>query len=173
MIRMVIADIKSAKIKPAKKAQAWYIDFMVGLLIFTMIVIIYYQYYETVNEEAESNWEEMIIDSKSISSSLLSPGYPEGWDNESVEIVGMTDGNYRINYTKTGYLKNMTYRQLKDTIKTRFDFYFFLQDQNGTIIEEFGANTTSPEFLVQATRFAICNSSICRMVLHLWKEGAE
>jgi len=153
-----------------KKSQAWYLDFMVGLLIFVMVIIIYYQYYGGLTDESEAELQELIIDSKSISSSFISAGYPRDWTNDTVEILGLTEGNYRINTTKLERMKNMTYKQTKDLLKTRFDFYFYLQDENGNVTDYAGTNSTDPSFLVQSTRFVICGSSVCKMVVHLWKE---
>lgn len=152
-----------------KKSQVWYIDFMVGILIFIMIIVIYYQYYGNLIDESDAEWQEMIIDSKSISSFLVSAGYPEDWTNDTVEILGLTDGNYRINSAKILQSMNMTYKQSRELLKTRFDFYFFLQSGNGTVFNAVGLNPTDTTFLVQTTRFVIYNSSIHRMVLYIWK----
>lgn len=153
----------------ARKSQVWYIDFMVGIFIFVTIIVVYYQYYGNIVDESEAEWQEIIIDSKAISSSLMSAGYPLDWTNDTVGVVGITDGNYRVNITKLQRFKNMTYNQAKDAMKTRFDFYFFIEDQNGTMIDSAGLNETDPSFLVQTTRFVIYNSSVSRMVLHIWK----
>lgn len=142
---------------------------MVGLFIFITIIVVFYQYYGNFVDESEADWQEIIIDSKAISSALISGGYPAGWTNEIVSVLGVTDGNYRINSTKMQMLKNMTYKEAKNVMKTRFDFYFFIEDKNGTVIDFAGLNATDPSFLVQTTRFAIYNSSVSRMVLYIWK----
>ena len=152
-----------------KKAQVWYLDFMVGVLILASILIIYYQYYGNITDQSEAEWEEMIIDSKSISSALISEGYPVNWTNETAQILGLTDGNYRINISKLLMFENTTYQQARSVFKTRFNFYFFLQDEDHNIIHEKGINATDPQFLVHTTRFVIYNSSIYRMRLYLWK----
>jgi len=151
-----------------KKAQVWYIDFMVGLLIMIMAIIIYYQYQGNLSDESEADWQEMTIDSKFISSSLMSGGYPLNWTNETVETIGLTDENYRINDTKIQQFVNMSYKQAKEALRTRFNFYFFLQDSNGTSVYTAGLNATDQKFLVQTMRFVIYNSSVSRMVLYVW-----
>jgi hypothetical protein len=152
-----------------KKSQVWYIDFMVGLLILITTLIIFYQYQGNLSDRAEAEWQEMIIDSKSISSTLMTEGYPLNWTNETVEILGLTDGNYRINGTKVMQFKNMSYKHARQVFRTRFQFYFFIEDSNGTKMYDAGLNATDPSFLVQATRFVLYNSTISRMVLHLWQ----
>jgi len=154
-----------------KKAQAWYLDFMVGILILITILFFYYQFQGNISDDSESEWQEMIIDSKFISSSLISEGFPEDWTNETVEIIGLTDGNYRINIAKMEQFTSMNYTLAKEKLKTRFEFYFFLAGENGTVLYEAGLNATEPESLVQATRFVIYNSSVHRMVVHLWRAG--
>ena len=157
-------------INKKKKAQVWYIDFMVGFLILIIAIVIYYQYQDNLSNEFESDWEEMIIDSKSISSSLITQGYPSNWTNDTVEIIGLTDGNYRINSTKVMAFKNMTYKSTKSLLRTRFNFYFFLEDSEGVKSYDVGLNATDSKFLVQTTRFVLHNSSIHKMVLYLWME---
>lgn len=154
----------------SRKSQVWYIDFMVGLFIVSMIIFVFFRYYGNLIDESDSEWQELIIDSKAISSYLVSSGAPADWTNDTVEVIGLTDGNYRINFTKLSRFANMSYKQAKDLMRTRFDFYFFLQSPNGTAINPVGLNATSPFFLVQGTRFVIYNSSIYRMVVHLWKD---
>lgn len=142
---------------------------MVGIFIFITIIVIYYQYYGNFVDDSEADWQEIIIDSKSISSTLISIGYPTDWTNDTVSVLGLTDGNYRINSTKLARLKNMSYRQAKNVMRTRFEFYFFIEDQNGIVLDFAGLNATNHSFLVQTTRFVIYNSSVSKMVLHIWK----
>ena len=156
------------KMNTGRRAQVWYIDFMVGLLILITAIFIYYQYQGNLLDESEAEWQEMIIDSKAITSSLISAGYPENWTNETVNVIGLTDGNYRINTTKIMLFRNMSYKRAREILKTRFNFYFFIQDKNGNKFYDAGLNATDHKFLVQTTRFVIYNSSLHRMVLHLW-----
>jgi len=153
-----------------KKGHVCYIDFMVGLLIMIISLLIYYQYEGNLTDNSDSEWQEMIIDSKAISSSLISAGYPLNWTNETVDIIGLTDGNYRINSTKVMLFQNISFKRAKALLKTRFNFYFFLQNSEGTNFFNAGINATNHTFLVQTARFVIYNSSIHRMVLHLWME---
>ncbi len=161
---------KGKKLGKSKKSQIWYVDFMVGVLIFITIIIIYYQYSSNLVDESEAEWQEMIIDSKAITSSLVSAGYPENWTAGTVEVLGLTGGDYRIDATKLLEFKNMSYSQAKDLFKTRFDFYFYLKDANDTIVQDAGVNATNHTFLVHTVRFVIYNSSINKMGLYLWKK---
>lgn len=153
-----------------KKSQVWYIDFMVGLLILITAIIIYYQFQGNFSDESESEWQEMIIDAKAITSSLISSGYPSDWTNDTVGAIGLTDGNYRINSTKVMMFRNMSYKRARDLLNTRFNFYFFIEEGGGTRFYDAGLNATNHSFLVQTTRFVIYNSSVHRMVLYLWME---
>ena len=151
-----------------KKAQVWYVDFMVGLLILITTLLIYYQYQGNLSGEFDAEWQEMILDSKTITSSLITAGYPINWTNETVSVLGLTDGNYRINSTKIDQFSNLSYKRAKELFRTRFNFLLFIEDGNGTVHYETGLNATNHSFLVQSTRFVIYNSSINRMVLQLW-----
>lgn len=156
------------KANNGKKAQAWYLDFMVGILILITTLFFYYQFQGNISDSLESEWQEMIIDSKFISSSLISEGFPANWTNSTVEIIGLTNGNYRINMTKMQEFAGMDYSDAKEALKTRYNFYFYLAGENNTLLYEAGLNATDPKFLVQATRFVIYNSSVHRMVVYIW-----
>jgi hypothetical protein len=151
-----------------KKSQVWFLDFIVGLMMFMIIIFVYYDYSNNLVEESESVWEEMMIDSKVISSSLMSTGYPPDWNQTNVARIGLLNSNYRINQTKVNNFVNMSYNETRGIFATRFDFYFFLQDTNNTEYFHAGLEPQEPKFLVQTTRLAIYNSSVYRMVIYIW-----
>ena len=79
-----------------RKSQVWYTDFMIGLLIFVIALVMYYKFVVNLSEQDQSILNELISDSKMISSSLISGGFPENWNNGTVERIGITDNDYRI-----------------------------------------------------------------------------
>ncbi len=116
----------------------------------------------------------MVLDSKTISNSLISEGYPIDWNETDVKKIGLTDGNYRLNQTKLNRFANMNYPNVRSSIfDSRFNYYFQLKDKEGNVIpingsDGIGAEVNSSIRVVQISRVAIYNSSITRMVLKLW-----
>jgi hypothetical protein len=115
----------------------------------------------------------MVLDSKTISNSLMSPGYPADWNTSNVQKIGLTDGNYRINQTKLENFGNIELTRARSIFDTRFNYYIQLRNQNGTTIPINGnlgigtpANNTAK--LVQITRVVIYNSSMIKLVIQLW-----
>jgi hypothetical protein len=153
-----------------KKAQVWFLDFVVGLLMFMVVVFVYYDYSNNLVDDSETDWDEMIIDSKTMSSSLMSMGYPNNWNETNVQRIGVLNSNYRLNQTKIERFVNMSYDTTKDIFNTRFKYYFFIQDKNDTIYFPAGKFPTDHRYLVQTTRILIYNSSVYRMVLYIWNE---
>ena len=58
------------------KAQAWYTDFAVALLLFIFTLVVYFSYINNVQREEKSGLDVVIKDAKAISSALILIGYP-------------------------------------------------------------------------------------------------
>jgi hypothetical protein len=142
-------------------------------------ITIYFEFTNNLSNDTEEEINEMVLDAKTISNSLMSQGYPTDWNNATVQKIGITNGNYRINQTKLESFANIPYAQGRSMFDTRFNYYVQLKTQNGTIIQTNGnngigisPNTTTK--LVQITRAVVYDSNttnkstITRLVIQLW-----
>lgn len=142
--------------------------------MFLIAITIYYQFVNNLSSDSEDEINEMVLDSKTISNSLISGGYPFDWNTSNVKRIGLTEGNYRVSKEKLDNFANISYSTARGTIfDTRFNFYFQLKDKEGGIIpinggEGVGIAANNTGRLVQISRVAIYNSSIVKMVLYLW-----
>ena len=157
-----------------KKAQVWYVDFMVGLMVFIVVVVIYFEYVNNLSEREENIIDDLIINAKTIASSLVAEGYPADWNTSNVISIGLTNNNQRLNMTKVNRYISMDYIESKSKLKTPYNYYFFLKYKNGSKIplngsEGYGFENTNPERLVQITRLVIHESDIIKMVIHVWQ----
>ena len=151
---------ESTSTSKMRRAQIWFTDFMIGVMIFGIVIFIYYNSYGNLINQSETLLEEMVLDSKSISSSLVSAGFPSNWDSSTVERIGLTNGDYTLNPIKLNRFLNFSYADAKRLLNTRFDYYFFLEDSNGTISSTFGSPPLNEDHLVQVTRLVmLVNSS--------------
>jgi hypothetical protein len=157
-----------------KKGQVWYIDFMVGLMVFVVVVVIYFEYVDNLSSKEENIMDDLIINSKAITNSLVAEGYPKDWNTSNVVKIGLTEGNQRINTTKLNQFISMDYIETKSKLRTSYNYYMFLEYKNGSKIklngsDEYGYKSLNPSKLVQTTRLLIYNSTIIRMVVHVWQ----
>lgn len=113
------------------KGQAWYADFIIATVIFTVCLALFYRYVPSLNRQELTNLDEARLDAEMIANSLSTEGYPAGWSEATVERLGITDDGRRINATKVEMLNNLTgqaYQQSKELFSVRSDFVVFFTD---------------------------------------------
>jgi hypothetical protein len=159
-----------------KRAQVWYTDFIIGVLIFSIVVVTYFYYVEHSEHSDENLMSYLVSEVKSVSSSLMSEGYPQGWTASNVTIVGLTDGNFRINMTKLSNFNSWGYEERRGYIHTTKDYYFYMEYLNDSRFNELCADPgagcvewNSSYYLAQNTRFLIYGSDVIRMVVYLYQ----
>ena len=161
-------------LKINKKAQIWYSDFMVGLLIFIIVVFVYYEFAYNFNEDPGEIIYELMMEAKSISSSLIGEGFPSNWSKDNVKIIGIGDGNHRSVEQKLSMFYDMTYLETRSKLRSIYNYYFHLEYLNGTIIIIDGKNGAGIEPLNQKnlatiSRIIIYDSNLARMVVQVWQ----
>ena len=119
------------------KAQTLYIDFTIGLLLFTFTLIAYINYTNNFQNDEGSGLDIMLTDAKAISSSLTLSGYPSNWDNATVIRIGIAD-EQRVNSTKLNYFKHLNYTNTKTKFGTIYDYFIFFINDNGEILNMHG-----------------------------------
>ena len=156
------------------KAQVWYTDFMIGILIFVIVIFIYYEYANNLNQDPGDITSDLLMEAKAISSSLITQGNPVNWSQNNVNIIGLTDGSQRLIQEKLDMFANMTYGETKTKLRTPYDYYVYLEDIDGSIIQingeqGIGLNATDFDNLVSITRVVIYNSRLVSMVVQVWQ----
>ncbi len=174
------------------KAQAWYTDFTMAMLIFTVALIIYFVYTTNLSKEEASLLNDLTSEAKFVSSSLVSEGYPSNWSSNTVKRIGLTDSNQKIDVGKVLNLANLTYNHSKKLLGTVYDYTLFFEGSNGTVLNISGfcckghektcinpdsaciinTNNADIDNLVKIDRLLTYDNatktSIIRMVLYLW-----
>ncbi|MBI1935007.1 hypothetical protein HYS31_01065 [Candidatus Woesearchaeota archaeon] len=115
------------------KAQAWYMDFAIAMLLFLFTLAFYFNYTNNIQNEEQSALSTSLKDAKSISSSLALGGYPQNWDNTSVIRIGIADDT-RVNSTKLQNFKKMSYKSSKKLFGTIFEYFVFFLNDKGEVI---------------------------------------
>jgi hypothetical protein len=160
----------------SRKSQVWYTDFMVGVMIFTVVVVTYFYYVEHSDYSDETLISALLTEAKTISNSLVTQGYPSGWSLSDVSTVGLTNGDYRINSSKLADFNSWGYEERRGYLHTTKDYYFYLQYMNGTKFNELCEDQfagcvewNSSYQLVQNTRLLIYDSKVVRLVLNVYQ----
>ncbi|PIN72456.1 hypothetical protein COV21_02145, partial [Candidatus Woesearchaeota archaeon CG10_big_fil_rev_8_21_14_0_10_45_5] len=87
-------------IKSRGKAQVWSLDFIVAVVFFAIALTMYFKYAGSIFNEDELDLEGLRIEAASISSGLLTPGYPQNWNESTVSRIGISDDGNNINPEK-------------------------------------------------------------------------
>ena len=115
------------------KAQAWYMDFAIALLLFIFTLVVYFSYTTNFQKQEKGELDTMLTDAKSISSSLALSGYPINWDNTTVIRIGIAD-EQKINATKVKNFKKYDYKNSKRLFGTPYDYIVFFVNDKGEVL---------------------------------------
>ena len=115
------------------KAQAWYMDFAIALLLFTFTLVVYFSYTNNFQKQEKGELDVMISDAKAVSSSLALSGYPTNWDNTTVIRIGIAD-EQKVNATKVKNFKQFDYKKSKRLFATPYDYVIFFVNDKGEIL---------------------------------------
>ncbi|MFH0978933.1 MAG: hypothetical protein V1837_06570 [Candidatus Woesearchaeota archaeon] len=163
-----------------KKSQIWVLDVFFALLIFVSVLVLFFKSELNLSNSDDLLFDDMTFESKLVSDSLLSKGFPAGWTAANVIEIGITD-DYVINETKLSTLQSMDYTLSKSRLRTKYDYYLFFQGVSGILNvgpnEGVGkplVNSTNiltreaPHNLVTVSRLVVFRSQPVKMVVYLW-----
>jgi hypothetical protein len=164
------------------KSQIWSIEFIVGLVIFIGALLIFYKYSVNLGTTQSDEIKELLIDAKTLSTFLVDKGLPGSWNTSDVILVGLTNGDYRLNESKLSNFSALSYATAKDLLSVRNDYYVFFEDKNSTQIAPAGVigvgkpgvnktninQTENPDNLLKVFRFMRYNGTIIRMGILIW-----
>jgi len=154
-----------------RKAQIYYLEFIITIFVFLIALAIFSR--TIINSKTNEGVDDLLAQAQSISSSLMSTGYPVDWNSSTVEKIGLTNGRGRLNDQKLSMFANISYQDARTLFNIRSEYYMFLEDENGTRIlidgeQGIGSNFSNAKKLVKSIRYPIYNSEIIRMVIYAW-----
>ena len=91
----------------SKRSQAWGMDLVIALAIFSVGLVAFYIYSLNAPSEAKEVIDSLFYDGKIIANSILSEGYPINWNLSNVVTLGILSEN-KINETKLRRFYNLT-----------------------------------------------------------------
>lgn len=119
-----------------------------------------------------------------ISESLITPGFPSNWTNETVIVPGISTEAH-INISKLEEFDEMPYSQTKALLHAEHEYVFFFKNStdhlniSGCVHGyplEFNTTTCEPDLtslgydnLVTVSRLIIHDGKIIRMIVYSWR----
>ena len=112
------------------KAQMWFMDFVIGIVIFSLMLVSYYVYTTNISKEDTAALDDLTSDSKTVASSLTSPGFPDNWDSNTATRIGFTDNHNRIDNAKFSEFAEINYNKSKKLLGTVYDYFLFFVNES-------------------------------------------
>jgi hypothetical protein len=166
--------------KKIKKSQAWGLDLIIAMVIFSVGITAFFVYSINYSREAEENFNLMKTEGDFIFNNILSSGYPSDWSAENVVVIGISDDG-KINETKLERffeLANNDYDRTKFLFNTRYNYFFFFLDNmtiGSSVVRGIGKPGTVPENinsknLVKITRMVSYKNKPMTAYIYIWEE---
>lgn len=107
------------------------------LFIFILVLLFFFESLLIAPIASDGKLRLLEREATRLSDSILLPGYPENWDEDSVQKVGLTSNDV-LNLTKINNLSGMSYDVAKFRLGVQFDFFINISyvdsDNQKTII---------------------------------------
>ena len=165
-----------------KKGQFNFIDFMLGIVIFAILLTLFFRYSSNITEKQEGITG-LVVEGRTISNDLLSEGFPSNWNSSNVVIIGITDDNNQINETKLNNLINLSYQQTRTLFRTTYHYYFLFRNQSNSAIKitptqegigypsvnSSNIENINTQKLIKIERIVFFRNQMAKLVLYLWQ----
>lgn len=156
-----------------KKAQAWGFDLMIAAIIFVAGIILFYIFVINNSHETEETLNSLQYDGNNIGDNLLSEGYPENWDAQSVIRIGLLSQD-KINETKLERFYNLVqsdYNRTKFLLNTKNNYYIQFSQNitiNDSSIEFIGMKPDNPDNVIKVTRLVVYRNNPVIFNINVW-----
>ncbi len=161
------------------KAQVWYTDFILGLLIFTVTATMVFKF-AVDNSLIDTGSSELAAEAQALSEDLMGTGYPEDWDQDSIIRIGITDGEHVLDKSKLAMLSglvNSSYDRIRIMSGLTRDFQVEFRDRDGNLLSDlsFGSpygGMEDADDVVAVRRYLVMresNTSIVEMAVMVWE----
>ena len=164
-------------------------DFFIGLFIFIVMIVFYLNYSPNLATEENVQRSKLITEGTKVSGTLLTSGFPQNWNETTVQVIGLTENDYRLNETKFLQACNLSTEFLKQSLGVDDEFYVELQNSSGTLnisskcgfgsfftvynetsqsCPKFSLGNQSPGHLMKIQRLIIYDNKIIKLQVYTW-----
>lgn len=163
---------------------------MIGLFIFTVLLSFYLNFSPNLLTDEAIQSSKLTAEGIKISGTLLTAGVPYNWNETNVQVIGLTESDYRLNETKFLQAGNLSTEFLKQSLGIDDSFYVELQNASkdtinisskcgfGSIFINFSDVTQScprfnltnqtPSHLIKTERLLIDDNKIVKLLVYTW-----
>lgn len=153
-------------------------DFLTGMGIFSIVLILFVITVNTM-ETLEPTHVTLLDSAVDLSNIIMTTGSPSDWDASTIQILGLTNGNYRINISKWDLAENFTQEDIASSTRVKGDFGLFISDDNDCLLDgvigDLTVNATCPyqisvdsDTLVSVRRLVIYDSKPAVLHIYAW-----
>lgn len=155
-----------------KKAQVVIADLFMALIIFAILLVAIvgtWNHY-LVRADERIVYGDMTIKAMQLADTLVkSPGYPDIWDESSVDIIGLAVDDRELSTDKMHNFTNMSEAAIKEKMKIKnYDFYFSLKTIDGSINITHGSNISGTQ-AATIRRYVIYENKTAELLFTLWQ----
>ncbi|MEM0465879.1 MAG: hypothetical protein QXW97_04245 [Candidatus Pacearchaeota archaeon] len=163
------------------KAQAWGMDIIIAIIIFSIGILIFFIYSANHSLESKEKLDLLSSDGNFIMKNILSEGYPSNWNQTNVIKIGIINNN-KIDEEKLEKFYNLCqtdYNKTKLLFNTKYDYLFYFQNMeiNSNKIEGIGKPGINISLisdkatdLIKITRLTIYKDKPITVYLYIWEE---
>ena len=161
------------------KGQVWSTDFVSSVVVFfiSVVAVLFIWNYSVYSNSQQTVLNDINSLAIKISDSLVrTGGLPFGWNDSSVQLIGLASQENVLNTTKVDYLTSMGYDTLKNKLKTGgSELYLEIRYINGSVAtnssgQELAVGTypSAASMIVPVERYVLLNELPAKMRLMLW-----
>lgn len=152
-----------------KKAQSWYIDYVISFLIFLAGLILALHF---LPNASGNDYERLMLESEILSDSVMSEGIPSEWNETDVSVPGIISSN-SLDDEKLKSLYRLDYNRTRELLSLSGDYLIYIEKdgvvQNITGTAHFGRFPKDNEHMLHKRRILPYNGSLMVLNLVVWK----
>jgi hypothetical protein len=166
----------------SRQGQAWSFDFLASVTIFFMVLIVLFFAWEY---SAVQNTDQIIFNDmesralNTVDTIIRTGGFPEHWNETTVEVLGLASEENILNETKIVMLVNMDYDDVRRIMGLHpYQFYFQVLNLNNTQAESGGTPLftgldptvyTNSTAVVPVERYVLFDHAVAKLRFMLWR----
>ena len=150
-----------------RKGQINSLDMLITSVIFVLLIVFlvvtwYNSTYSARIIIEKNNMERSLLGASDIL--LKTRGLPDNWEANvsTVKMLGLAKSQNVLSASKLANFTSLIYSTAKTLLGYDYDFYFFVENINGSSLYQIG-NVSASNRTVSITRFAILNNQKVRL----------
>jgi len=153
-----------AKARGAMRGQISSIDLVLAIIVFSILFVFFVSSWSTTVSSAKNAMKKNRMEYAALSATdlmLKSSGAPANWEQNpsSVQMVGLASAPNVLSPAKLSNFTAMNYSRQKDLLGMQEEFYFYIDNANGTRLYEDGNLTVKSKSVVSITRYGILSGN--------------